>query len=150
MRSAHFDTPFRKDEAMRKIILPAALLLGGGLAAGALTPQTAAVELRTVQTQQQPQPNAVSEKDAEAFASATIAVQEVSQRWQPDIAGAGSATEQMEMRQQAEQEMIGEIQKNGLTLDDYNRIYTVAMQDPGVQEMVKQFIRQKREGQKGG
>lgn len=135
---------------MRKIILPAALLLSAGLTAGALAPQPAAAELRTVQTQQQPQSNAVSQKDAEAFASATIAVQEVSQRWQPDIAGADSAAEQMQMRQQAEQEMIGEIEKSGLTLDDYNRIYTVAMQDPGVQERVKQLIRQKREGQKGG
>lgn len=71
----------------------------------------------------------MSEKDAEAFASATIAVQEVSQRWQPDIEGAESA---------AEQETIGGIENNGLTLDDYNRIYTVAMQDPGVQEKVKQ------------
>lgn len=131
---------------MRHILLSTALLLGAGVAAGAFAPVPAAAELTTAQAQQQPQSTAVSEKDAEAFASATIAVQEVSQRWQPDIAGAASAAEQMQMRQQAEQEMIGEIEKNGLTLDDYNRIYTVAMQDPGVQEKVKQYIRQKRDG----
>ncbi|MGE0253829.1 MAG: DUF4168 domain-containing protein [Alphaproteobacteria bacterium] len=136
---------------MRKVLRSVAVLAAAGAAAWALAPvPTAAADVSLAQSGQEAPPAAqVSEKEAEAFANATIAIEEVSRRWQPDIAGAETPAEQLALRQQAEREMVGEIEKNGLSVNDYNRIFTVAMRDLDVQAKVKQYIRQKR-GDLGG
>src|SRR3546814_12643842 len=74
------------------------------------------------QTQERVKPQGqVSDSELQSFAVAALKVQDISNQWRPKIAGAQDAQQATDLRKQATDEMIDAIQKEGLTVESYNR-----------------------------
>ncbi|HMA13627.1 MAG: DUF4168 domain-containing protein [Bacteroidota bacterium] len=114
---------------------PFALALAAAVAVGLGIAQPAAAQ-ETV-PQQQTAPTNYSDEQLESFAAAAQRVQELNQRWVPQIAEAQSESEGAQMRQQALQEMEQAVRDEGLTVQEYNGIYDAAQRDPEVMQKIE-------------
>lgn len=113
-----------------------------------------AVPLASAQEAQQQQPPAaspgfeqpeapaadVAEEDLQRFALAAIEVQRVNQTYAPQLQEAQSPEQQQQIRQQANQAAAQAVQEVGLTVEQYNDISRIAVQNPQVAEQVNQYI----------
>jgi hypothetical protein len=90
----------------------------------------------------QPAPDAaqVGEEDLQRFALAAIEVQRVNQTFAPQLQQAQSPDEQQQIRQQANQAAAQAVQEVGLTVEQYNDISRLAVQNPQVAEQVNSYI----------
>lgn len=70
-----------------------------------------------------------SQEKLQSYVAAVKEVQKVDEAWQPKLSGAESAEEIEEMTRQATDEMVGEIEAQGLTVAEYNSITRAAEQD---------------------
>jgi len=70
-----------------------------------------------------------SQEKLQSYAAAVKEVQKIDEAWQPKLSGAESAEEIEEMTRQATDEMIGEIEAQGLTVAEYNSITRAAEED---------------------
>lgn len=70
-----------------------------------------------------------SQEKLQSYAAAVMEVQKVDAAWQPKLSEAESPDEIEEMTRQATDEMIGEIEAQGLTVAEYNSITRAAEQD---------------------
>jgi hypothetical protein len=86
---------------------------------------------------QQSAPAEYSQQELEAFAAATQRVQELNEKWIPQISQAETADENAAMRQRAMQEMEAAVQEEGLTVQEYNSIYDAAQRDPAIMQQVE-------------
>lgn len=102
-------------------------LVAIGLAIGTVAPAAAQ------STEQQGQEESVktdwSDQKLEAFADASVAINEVQAEWRPRIAEAESTEEQQQARQKANQAVQQVIKDEGLSLEEYDEIYKAAQQD---------------------
>lgn len=88
-----------------------------------------------------PPPVEVTEDKLRAFASATLALEEVAARHRAEIAAAETADEEARLEREAERERIATVEATpGITLDEYNAISTAARADPDLAEVVDAAI----------
>lgn len=87
--------------------------------------------------QQQSAPAEYTDEDLEAFAAASQRVQELNQKWIPQISQAETAEENAALRERAMQEMTAAVRDEGLTIDEYNRIFDAAERNPEVMQQIE-------------
>jgi hypothetical protein len=99
-------------------------------------------------TQTQPSPSgqatpgaaaAVSDRDIQAFASASNQIKQIKQKWHPQVTAAAKDGPQAQekLERQAYAEMTSVVEKSGLTVDKYNQIAQLAQSNPDVQRKVE-------------
>ena len=113
------------------VILPLAL------AAGALPAQAGSL-LQTAQADVQGA--AYSQEQLESYAAAVMKVQEIDRAWQPKIQQAANEEEAEAMTTEATNEMIGEIQAQGLSVQQYNAITQAAEQDQQLYDRIMTLL----------
>jgi hypothetical protein len=77
-----------------------------------------------------------SEAQLESYAAAVLQVQEVDRTWRPRIDQAGTEAEAEELTVQATDEMIGAIESEGLSVEEYNAITLAAQSDERLYEHI--------------
>jgi 2,4-dienoyl-CoA reductase-like NADH-dependent reductase (Old Yellow Enzyme family) len=87
---------------------------------------------------QQSAPTEISQEQLATFAAAAQRVQELNQKWIPQINQAGSDAENAQMREQAMQEMTAAVRDEGLTVEEYNQIYDAAQRSPEVMQQIEE------------
>jgi hypothetical protein len=95
--------------------------------------------------QQRPAPDpsiAVDDRQLESFAGAAREVQQISDKYAPQMQQAESAAAQEEIRRQASNEMAEAISRNGLSIEEYRQIYLLARADPKVADKVRSYLGQ--------
>src|SRR3546814_5900577 len=107
------------------------LVLPLALAGGAL-PAAAAGFLQTAQAdapQAGSQGPAYSQEQLESYAAAVMKVQEIDRAWQPTIQQAEDQQQADQMATEAPDEKNGQIEAQGLSVEEYNAITQAAEQD---------------------
>lgn len=92
-------------------------------------------------------PPAATQPDEDAlraFASASLGVEALYDLWAPKIAKAADEQEAEQMRQQAAAEMEAVVHEQGLTTEEYNGIYRMAMADPDLALRIEQLRQEVR------
>ncbi len=70
-----------------------------------------------------------SQDTLEAYAAAVLKIQDVDKAWQPKFNEAKTAEEIEDLTRRATDEMVGEIEAQGLSVQEYNAITKAAEQD---------------------
>lgn len=100
----------------------------------------------TGQGQQQQVKTDWSEQKLDAFAEASVAINEMQSKWQERISNAESQEKQAEIRQEANEAVTGTIEDSGLSPKEYNQIYQAARQDQELYEDLMTRIEDERSG----
>jgi hypothetical protein len=112
----------------------AALLLAGAMAmpsfAVAQTAEPASPQAGTAE---------FTEDQLKSFAAATLEVEELHQKWSPQIAAAKEPSEQEAVRGQAIEEMTEAVRDEGLSIEEYNSIVTQLYADPEMAKTVEAY-----------
>jgi len=95
---------------------------------------------QNAQQNQQTAPVEISNEDLQAFASASLEVQEISQQAKAQMASAEGSSEQEAVQQQAMEQMREAVQQSGLSVDRYNQIYQIAQADPQVASRIREYM----------
>lgn len=90
--------------------------------------------------QAQPDSASVAEEDLKKFAVAAIQVQQINQIYAPQVQEAQSPDEQQLIRQQANEAAAQAVTEAGLSVEQYNDISRLAVQNPQVAEKVTSYI----------
>jgi hypothetical protein len=87
----------------------------------------------------QPAAAAVTDRDIQAFASASNQIKQIKQKWHPQVSAAAKDGPQAQekLERQAYAEMTSVVEKNGLTVDKYNQIAQLAQSNPDVQRKLE-------------
>jgi hypothetical protein len=91
---------------------------------------------------QQPEAAQFSPEQLQAFAAASRSVDQLNNKWIPQIAETGSAREKERLRSQALAEMKEAVRDEGLSVDEYNSIYDAAERDPELSEIIDEHKRE--------
>lgn len=137
----------RKNIALGVLALPFALALGS-LPAQALPIMPA--DLPTL-AQSQPQTQAPAEGDVggfsqsqlQSYANAVAKIQQIDRAWQPRIQQAESEAEAETLVTQATDEMVGEIEAQGLSVQEYNAITQAAETDERLYDQIRTLLAQR-------
>jgi hypothetical protein len=134
-------------------ILAVALALAlGSLPARALPTMTPGLPmLAQVQTAPQAQPVApaggevggFSQTQLESYANAVVKIQQIDRAWQPRIDQAQDKEEAEVLTTQAADEMVGEIQAEGLSVQEYNAITQAAEKDNRLYDHIMTLLAQR-------
>lgn len=89
--------------------------------------------------QQIPQAADVDDATLQAFAQASLEVEQVIVEWTPRIEEAGEGEEANELRAAANQEIAEAVRSNGIEIETYNQIYQLAQADPEVASQIQQY-----------
>lgn len=81
-----------------------------------------------------------TEQQIQSFAAAAVQVSRISERWLPRIQDATSEAESLQLREQANAEMVEAIEGENLDLETYNQIFRTAQQDPVLAQRVEQAL----------
>jgi hypothetical protein len=112
----------------------AALLLAGVMAAPpSAVAQTAAPASPQAGTAE------FTEDQLKSFAAATLEVEQLHQKWSPQIAAAKEPSEQEAIRGQAIEEMAGAVRAEGLSMEEYNSIVSQLYVDPKMAETIQAY-----------
>lgn len=84
-------------------------------------------------------PVGFSEDELQAFAAATLEVEKVQAKWQPQMSNAKTAEENESLREQAVQEMTQVVREQGLSVGQYNAIHAAAQRHPALMETVEEY-----------
>lgn len=91
-----------------------------------------------------PQPGqaqvSVTDQKIASYASAAIEVENLRGAWSKRIVAAESESEQAELRQQANDEMVNAVKEEGLSVEEYNSITEAAQQDPDLRSQITKEI----------
>jgi hypothetical protein len=130
--------------AMCRGALPIIAAVTAALAAGAFS--TAQAQQQQPSPQLQAQQPAVSDKEIQNFADAATEIRQLNQKWTPKVQAAAQQGPEAEQkaRQQAVGEMTQALQKNGLSVERYNKIVELAQADPEVQHKIQQRMQTKQ------
>jgi hypothetical protein len=113
-------------------LLPALML--------AVAPVAALAQSQAPAQQQQK----IDEGQLDSYAEAAVKIYDIRVRWEPEIRGAESQEKAMEAQREARTEMIEAVQKEGLSVDEYNSITAAAQRDPDLNQKIAQLIEKKR------
>lgn len=80
------------------------------------------------------------DQQLQQYAEAVTQIRELNVEWQQRIQKTEDPGEAQEMRQAANEEMIGAIRDEGLTLEEYNQITTAATNDPELRNQIAQYL----------
>jgi hypothetical protein len=143
----------------RRIFLgcPAALAVPLALALGSLPASALPLipaELPVLaQAQSQPQAQSpapvegelggFSQSQLESYANAVVKIQEIDRAWQPRIDQAQDKEEAEQLTTQATGEMVGEIEAQGLTVQEYNSITQAAENDERLYDHIVTLLAQR-------
>ncbi|MEQ8354284.1 MAG: DUF4168 domain-containing protein [Kiloniellaceae bacterium] len=86
-----------------------------------------------------------SQAKLESYAAAVNNVQRVDDAWQPKLSQAETAEEIESMTRQATDEMIGEIEGQGLTVEEYNSITQAAEQNDLLYDHIMTLLAEARQ-----
>lgn len=84
-----------------------------------------------------------SQSQLEAYAGAVVKIQEIDRAWQPRIQQAQSEAEAETLVTQATDEMVGEIQAQGLSVQEYNSITQAAENDERLYDHIMTLLAQR-------
>ncbi len=127
------------------------LALPLALAAGSLPGQAARAApgelqrgdlLRMAQAPSESEAGGFSQAQLESYANAVLKVQEIDEAWSPRIAEAPSKAEADTLTAQATDEMIGGIEAEGLSVEEYNAITQAAQRDEQLYERIMTLLAQ--------
>lgn len=80
----------------------------------------------------------------EAFAVAFVEVSQIGQQYDQQLQNAEGDEEMMDLQMQAQEEMVTAVEgTDGISVDEYNAIYTALQSDPEVGERVQSMIQEK-------
>jgi Domain of unknown function (DUF4168) len=117
------------------------------LVAGLLPGQAARAADSSAQTlaQNQPAPDigGFSPSQLESYASAVVKVQQIDRAWSPRIEQAQNEEEAKVLTTQATDEMVGEIQAEGLSVQEYNAITQAAENDDHLYDHIMTLLAQR-------
>lgn len=88
---------------------------------------------------QQAGPSDFTRDQLEAFAAASLRVEELNAEWMPRLSEAETPAENNEMRSTAMQEMKEAVREEGLSIDEYNGIFDAAQRDPQIMQIVERL-----------
>ncbi|WP_430475827.1 DUF4168 domain-containing protein [Thalassospira lucentensis] len=74
------------------------------------------------------------------YAEAVTQIQELNVEWQQRIQQTEDPGKAQELRQTANEEMVGAIREEGLTLEEYNQITDAATNDPELRNKITQHL----------
>lgn len=117
-------------------LLPALML--------AVAPVAAMAQTQAPAQQQQQQMPPIDESQLDSYAEAAVKIYDIRVRWEPEIRAAESQEKAMEAQREARTEMIEAVQKEGLSVDEYNSITAAAQRDPELNQKIAQLIEKKR------
>ena len=122
---------------LRIAALSASALLAGLLVVGAVP----SIQAQTTETQPPAAgaEAAYSQQELESFVAATEKVNQIGQKWGPQIEGAEDEGAAMQLRSQANAEMASAVQEEGLTPEQYREIYQAALADPELNNRLAQI-----------
>lgn len=81
-----------------------------------------------------------SQEQLEAYANAVLKVQQIDQAWSPKIQQAPTKVEAETLTAQATDEMVGGIEEEGLSVQEYNAITQAAQQDDQLYERIMTLL----------
>jgi hypothetical protein len=84
----------------------------------------------------------LTDQQLRTYAVAALEVRRISQSYQPALQAAKSEADQKAVQQEAVQKMTETIREKGLSVEEYNRITSVAQSDPGIASQVQQYMSQ--------
>lgn len=88
---------------------------------------------------QQTEATEYSQAELQAFAVASLKIEEINQEWRPHIDAARTTEEEEALRRQAMSEMTEAVRQEGLTVTEYNKIFEAAQKDPEVAELIDDY-----------
>lgn len=94
---------------------------------------------------QQAAPNEIGAEKLEAFATASLRVEELNAKWMPQLSEAETAEDNAAIRNQALEEMNEAVRDEGLTVQEYNGIFDAAQQDPRLMQVVEELRQEMQE-----
>jgi hypothetical protein len=121
------------------VAMTAVLTLGVGIPARG---QSDSDQQQRLSPSTQKQKAEISDQDIHAFANAASEVQRVKAKWILTITRQPNAAAQQKAEEQATSEMVGAVQKNGLSVDKYNQIAEIAQADPDFQREIEKNLQQ--------
>lgn len=87
----------------------------------------------------------VSDDDLRAFVRAYVENQKIRDFYEPELAGPGDAAEREGIQNEAADEMQESLDRENLSLDNYNRIYIIINNaDDGLREKVLKMVEEER------
>ncbi|GAB4369738.1 MAG: hypothetical protein Kow00114_29690 [Kiloniellaceae bacterium] len=129
--------PSKHALARRFAILALPLALAAGLAPG----EAARADIvRMAQAPSEGDVGGFSQGQLEAYANAVLTVQEIDEAWSPRIAQAPTKAEAETLTAQATDEMIGGIEAEGLSVQEYNAITQAAQRDERLYERIMTLL----------
>ena len=90
---------------------------------------------------QESEPVEYREQQLEAFAAASRRIDELNNKWMPQIAEAQTDDEKEALRREALAEMTAVVREEGLTVEEYNGIYDAAESDPELSKIIENHKR---------
>lgn len=96
------------------------------------------------QTETEPQQAQVTDEYLKSYAAAVVAVQRIHQEWEPRIQAAPDEDTRLGLQGQAQEKMVAAVEAEGLTVEEYNQIFQMAQDDPGLRQQVQTYIEQAR------
>lgn len=123
-------------------------LTAGLLALGVAAPvQAQTTDTQPPSGQQAPgtQASQYSQEQLESFVAATVKVQEIGKKWEPQIQGATDEQTATDLRSQANAEMADAVEAEGLSTDQYREIYMAAMADPELNQRLAQIYEESQQ-----
>jgi len=118
------------------------LVMPLALAAGFLPGQAARAMQGDLLRTAQADVGGFSQTQLEAYANAVLKVQQIDQTWSPKIQQAPSKAEAETLTAQATDEMVGGIEEEGLSIQEYNAITQAAQQDDQLYERIMTLLAQ--------
>ena len=127
--------------------IPAALMLGAALVAGAsfatgVRAQTATPEQQSPTASQQ-SPTAsqqFSDQELQSYASAVVKVQDISMKWQDKLRASKDPAQSSEIQKKAEDEAVAAVREEGLTVEKYNQIALATETDAELRNKVLDYV----------
>lgn len=84
-------------------------------------------------------PRDVTPAELQAFAEATIRVDQVASRWNSALEQAESDAEAQEIRRQANEELTETVRDSGVGVEKYNDIYDLMLRDPEIAQQIEDY-----------
>ena len=108
---------------------------------GAGAPLAFSQASQAMQPPAQAQGAEVSDSSLELFTKAAQKLAEVQTQIQAEMQEAGSAEEAKQIQANSQTRMVEAVQSFGMTVEEYNRISTLAQSDPEVQKRLQEMMK---------
>ena len=92
----------------------------------------------------QTEAEAYSRSQLEAYVAAVLKIYEIDRAWQPRIDGAETSGEAVALTREATEQMIAEVEAQGLSVEEYNDITKAAEADDQLYERIRILLAERR------